>query len=169
MKKTFLVLSLLCAFLIGCSTTNKDGAVSSSSDTDTMQMRDWADVDIGELQDTKLSIRFNSSVSPIIYFAFNSAALSASSMDILNEQVAWLRDNPQALIVIEGHSDERGTREYNLALSNKRASSVMNYFIANGINPKRIRIIGYGKERPAVEGSNERAWSKNRRAVTIVQ
>ena len=88
-------------------------------------------------------------------------------MDILNEQIVWLHNNPSAMIVIEGHCDERGTREYNLALGEKRANAVKDYMMANGIEAGRIRTISYGKERPDVFGSTEDAWSKNRRSVTI--
>lgn len=166
MKKTFLFAVLACSFLAACTSTDKDADVFSSPG----RWNDWAEADISDLQDTTASSRFkNDVISPVIYFGFNSAALSAPALDVLNEQVAWLHNNPNALVVVEGHCDERGTREYNLALSEKRASAVADYFIANGIDCKRIRIIGYGKERPAVFGSFESAWAKNRRAVTIVQ
>ena len=165
MKKFFALIFLSCSLLSACSLTDKDAEVSSSSS----KMDEWAEADITDLKDTRLSSRFKSAISPVIYFDFNSAALSAPALDVLNGQVAWLHNNPNSLIVIEGHCDERGTREYNLALSEKRASAVRDYFIANGIDAKRIRIIAYGKERPAVFGSYETAWAKNRRAVTIVQ
>jgi len=165
MKKIIFALCIACAFLAGCSSTGKDGDVVSSSSN----VNEWAEADISDLRNTKLCTRFNSAVSPVIYFAFNSSALSAQAMDILNEQVEWLHANPSALIAIEGHCDDRGTREYNLALSERRAAAVRSYFVANGINPARIRTIGYGKERPWAFGSDETAWAKNRRAVTIVQ
>ena len=163
MKKTFVFALTACLFLAGCSTMEKDADVSSSVD----RMNAWGEADITSLEDTKLSIRFKKAVSPIIYFDFNAAYLNGAAMDILNEQIAWLQNNPMAMVVVEGHCDERGTREYNLALGEKRANAVKDYMIVNGIDAGRIRTISYGKERPDVFGSTENAWSKNRRSVTI--
>ena len=83
------------------------------------------------------------------------------------EQAAWLKDNPRALIVIEGNCDERGTTEYNFALGERRANAARRYLIANGVEASRIRTISYGKEKPVATGSNEEAWAKNRNATTI--
>lgn len=166
MKKTLLFALIACAFLGACSTTDKAGDVASSSDSD--KTMTWGDADITNLEDTQLSHRFKKAVSPIVYFDLNESSLSPAALDILNEQVVWLQNNPAALVVIEGHCDERGTREYNLALGERRASAVKDFFKANGIVDERIRTISYGKERPDVFGSTEAAWSKNRRAVTIV-
>ena len=163
MKKIFLIAFVACAFLGACSTVGKDEDVSASSD----RVNEWGDADITNLEDTKMTTRFNKAVSPVIYFDFNAAYLNAAAMDILNEQIAWLQSNPSAVIVVEGHCDERGTREYNLALGEKRANAVKDYMIAQGIDSARIRTISYGKERPDVFGSTEGAWAKNRRAVTI--
>ena len=163
MKKTFVFALMACLFLAGCSTMEKDADVSSSAD----RMNAWGEADITNLEDTKLSTRFKKAVSPIIYFDFNAAYLNGAAMDILNEQIAWLQNNPMAMVVVEGHCDERGTREYNLALGEKRANAVKDYMMANGIDAGRIRTISYGKERPDVFGSTEDAWSKNGRSVTI--
>ena len=163
MKKTFVFALVACAFLGACSATDKDADISSSAD----RMNAWGEADITNLEDTKLSSRFKKAVSPIIYFDFNASYLNSAAMDILNEQIVWLHNNPSAMIVIEGHCDERGTREYNLALGEKRANAVKDYMMANGIESGRIRTISYGKERPDVFGSTEDAWSKNRRSVTI--
>ena len=111
MKKTFVFALMACAFLTACSSVDEYADVLSSSD----YSDGWAQADISDLKDTKMSSRFNGAVSPVIYFEFNSSALSAAALDALNGQVAWLHNNPKALIVIEGHCDERGTREYNLA------------------------------------------------------
>ena len=163
MKKILLTAVMACAFLSACSSTGKDGDISSSSD----RLNEWGDADITDLEETKMTTRFNKAVSPIIYFDFNTAYLNGPAMDILNEQIVWLQKNPSAMIVVEGHCDERGTREYNLALGEKRANAVKDYMMAQGIDSNRIRTISYGKERPDVFGSTEDAWSKNRRAVTI--
>ncbi len=163
MKKAFVVLLMSCALLAGCASSDKGGDVS----TDASRLNEWDTADITNLNDTQYSERFQREVQPVIYFSFNSVALSADAMNVLNTQVAWLQENPNAMIVVEGHCDERGTREYNLALGERRANAVKDYFVLKGIDANRIRIISYGKERPEVLGAGEEAWSKNRRAVTI--
>ena len=87
---------------------------------------------------------------------------------ILQSQAQWLARNPNARITIEGHADERGTRDYNLALGERRANAAKNYLASLGVNPSRMTTVSYGKERPEALGSNESAWAQNRRAVSIV-
>ena len=106
-------------------------------------------------------------VGDTVNFDFDSAELTVSARSTLNRQSAFLSVNPDLTIVIEGHADERGTREYNLALGERRASAVRDYLVAKGINAARIRTVSYGKERPAVSGSDDAAWAKNRRAATV--
>lgn len=103
-----------------------------------------------------------------VFFDFDKYNLKPEARETLQRQAEWLKKFPSTTVAIEGHADERGTREYNLALGERRANSVKNYLVALGVNPNRIRTISYGKERPAVTGSNEAAWSQNRRAVTVV-
>lgn len=103
-----------------------------------------------------------------VYFAFDSFSLDSVAQGTLDRQAALLLKSGGVNVNIEGHTDERGTREYNLALGERRATAVKDYLVAYGINPSRIRTISYGEERPAVVGSNEAAWAKNRRAVTVV-
>ena len=107
-------------------------------------------------------------VGSTVYFDFDSSALSSASEAILSRQAAFLKANPSLTVVIEGHADERGTREYNLALGERRASAARDYLLAQGINAARVRTVSYGKERPAVVGSNKTAWAKNRRAATVI-
>ena len=107
-------------------------------------------------------------VGDTVNFDFDSAELTVSSRSTLNRQSAFLSLNPDLMIVIEGHADERGTREYNLALGERRATAVRDYLVAKGINAARVRTVSYGKERPAVSGSDEAAWAKNRRANTVL-
>ena len=107
-------------------------------------------------------------VGDTVNFDLDSAELSVSARSTLNRQAAFLNVNPTLMVVIEGHADERGTREYNLALGDRRATAVRDYLVAKGINGARVRTLSYGKERPAVEGSTEAAWSKNRRAATVL-
>jgi len=103
-----------------------------------------------------------------VLFGFDKYDLSPEAQATLERQAAWLRQYPSVTVSVEGHCDERGTREYNLALGERRANSVKNYLVALGVDQNRIQTISYGKERPAVSGSNEEAWAQNRRAVTVV-
>lgn len=107
-------------------------------------------------------------VGNTVFFDFDSAALSYDAQVTLSRQAAFLQLNPEAVVVIEGHCDERGTREYNLALGDRRASAARDFLLAKGIDAARIRTVSYGKERPAMLGSNEEAWAKNRRAATVL-
>ena len=99
-----------------------------------------------------------------VYFEFDKFNLNSKSLQTLKSAVAAMKDNPSIKITISGHADERGTREYNLALGQRRAESVRNYFAINGINANRIMVKSYGEERPILDGSNEASYSKNRRA-----
>jgi len=107
-------------------------------------------------------------VGDTVNFGFDSAELTVSARSTLNRQAAFLSLNQDLMIVIEGHADERGTREYNLALGDRRATAVRDYLVAKGINSARVRTVSYGKERPAVAGSDDAAWAKNRRAATVL-
>ena len=108
-----------------------------------------------------------SGVPDRVFFATNESVLTTRSRDTLRKQATWLRKNSDITIVIEGHADERGTREYNLALGERRANAAKDYLMTYGISASRISVISYGKERPVDSGSNPLAWSKNRRSVTI--
>jgi peptidoglycan-associated lipoprotein len=99
-----------------------------------------------------------------IYFDFDDASLKPEAQEMLRQKAAWMRNNPDALVVIEGHCDERGTAEYNLALGDQRAASAKAFLKDLGISVFRIRTISYGEEMPIDKGSNEAAWAKNRRA-----
>ena len=102
-----------------------------------------------------------------VFFATNESILTTKSRDTLRKQAAWLRENTNVNVVVEGHADERGTREYNLALGERRANAAKDYLMTYGISADRISVISYGKERPVDSGSNPLSWSKNRRSVTI--
>ena len=108
-----------------------------------------------------------SGVPDRVFFATNESILTTKSRDTLRKQATWLRKNSKINIVIEGHADERGTREYNLALGERRANAAKDYLMTYGISSNRISVISYGKERPVDSGSNPLAWSKNRRSVTV--
>ena len=107
-------------------------------------------------------------VGNTVYFGFDSSELTSKAQAILDRQAAFLNVNPTMVVIIEGHADERGTREYNLALGDRRAVAVRDYLLAKGLNAARVRTVSYGKERPAISGSNEEAWAKNRRAATVL-
>ena len=102
-----------------------------------------------------------------VFFATNKSTLTTASRDTLRKQAAWMRKKKDLTFTIEGHADERGTREYNLALGERRANAVKDYLMTYGISGSRISVISYGKERPVNSGSTPLAWSQNRRAVTV--
>ena len=106
-----------------------------------------------------------------VFFAYDSSALTDNAEEVLDTQVNWLnmRRHSNVNVVVQGYCDERGTREYNLALGERRANAVKNYLVSQGVAADRISVISYGKERPAVLGNNEAAWAQNRRAVTVVK
>ncbi len=103
-----------------------------------------------------------------VFFDFDKFNVDREDRDTLDKQAAWLKANPSVSITVEGHADERGTREYNLALGERRANSVKDYLISLGVNPARVKTISYGKERPVAVGSTNAAWAQNRRGVTKV-
>jgi peptidoglycan-associated lipoprotein len=98
-----------------------------------------------------------------VFFGFDSSVINADSERTIGRWAEWMQAYPQVSVTIAGHCDERGTREYNLALGERRANAAKNYLVALGIDPSRIATISYGKERPAVEGHTEAAWAQNRR------
>jgi peptidoglycan-associated lipoprotein len=103
-----------------------------------------------------------------VFFDSDQTDLSPQATATLDKQIQWLQTYPRYTFVIEGHADERGTREYNLALGARRAQSVRSYMVAHGINPARLRTISYGKERPVAVCNDISCWSQNRRAVTVL-
>ena len=175
----FLLLFLIAGFISACATKPKDTASTKGSGSETVESTDPASGDaemLKALENTELggpNIEPGSqedlivNVGDRVFFGYDSAELDADAKELLQDQVAWIKQH-NASITIEGHCDERGTREYNLALGEKRAQAVKNYLIGLGINPDRVSTISYGKERPAVVGSNDGAWAQNRRSVTIV-
>ena len=108
-----------------------------------------------------------SGVPDRVFFATNETVLTTASRETLRKQATWLRKNSDINVVLEGHADERGTREYNLALGERRANSAKDYLMTYGISSDRISVLSYGKERPVDSGSNPLSWSKNRRSVTV--
>ena len=102
-----------------------------------------------------------------VFFATNKSNLTTAARDTLRKQSTWLRKNKDITVTIEGHADERGTREYNLALGERRANAAKDYLMTYGVSAKRLSVISYGKERPVNPASSPLAWSQNRRSVTV--
>ena len=149
-KNTFLVI-LACLVLSACATQKKS----------TGQMQ-------GDVYTGTDTVKYLASGVPDrVFFATNESILTTKSRDTLRKQAAWMRKNSDLTFVIEGHADERGTREYNLALGERRANAAKDYLMTYGIAGNRLSVISYGKERPVDSGSNPLAWSKNRRSVTV--
>ncbi len=104
-----------------------------------------------------------------VFFDTDESSIRADQRSVLERQAAWLSRYPQVTVQVEGHADERGTREYNLALGQRRANAARDVLVAGGVSGSRINTISYGKDRPAALGSSEDAWAQNRRAVTVVR
>ena len=138
------------------SSTSSSGASGSSSDSATTYSYDT---------DPKTALI---KVGDRVLFGYDSSELDDDDRSVLDNQAKFLNQNPSLKVTIEGHCDERGTREYNLALGEKRASAVKDYLISVGINSERVSVVSYGKERPQVLCSNKAAWSMNRRSVTTI-
>ena len=111
---------------------------------------------------------FRVNVGERVYYDLNNYRLDADDQEILKRQAAWLNAYPNVRVLVAGNADERGTREYNLALGERRAAAARDYLVSLGVDPSRVATISYGKERPAVTGSTEEAWAQNRRGVTVI-
>ena len=140
------------------------GSSSSSATTATTAGAESSSTTATQMSDAKKLAQ----VGNTVYFGFDSSELASEAQAILDRQAAFLNVNPTMVVIIEGHADERGTREYNLALGDRRAVAVRDYLLAKGLNAARVRTVSYGKERPAVSGSNEGSWEFNRRAATVL-
>ena len=151
-KNTFLVVAA-CLVLSACA-TKKVSTVGGQMQGDVYTGTDTVEY-------------LASGVPDRVFFATNEAVLTTRSRDTLRKQAAWLRKNSEINVGLEGHADERGTREYNLALGERRANAAKDYLMTYGIASNRISVISYGKERPVDSGSNPLSWSKNRRSVTV--
>ena len=170
MNKTVLLAATIAVALAGCAKHRP--AVLPPAPADDASMGSAPAGQNGPVGDAILpgsNADFMRSVqSNTVNFGTDQYDIDPTARAILDGQAAWLTRNPAARITLEGHCDERGTREYNLALGDRRANAAKNYLAARGIDAGRITTISYGKERPLATGSDEGAWAQNRRAVTVV-
>lgn len=160
MFKKLFMLTFVLALVSACA-SNRDGSngefdiLDDSEQADAMNKKTAKDIE-------------EVSVPDRIYFGFDKYNITNDSNEILKLQAQWLKSDPTISIMIEGHCDERGTREYNLALGERRAVAAKNYLVKQGVDAKRIKTISYGKERPVFVGTGEAVWAKNRVSVTVV-
>ena len=147
----YFMITALCSVLLSACATSKKGTVLE-----------------GDVYTGNETVEYLATgVRDRVFFATNKSTLTTASRDTLRKQAAWLRKNGKINVTVEGHADERGTREYNLALGERRANAVKDYLMTYGISGKRLSVISYGKERPVNSGSSPLAWSQNRRSVTV--
>ncbi len=154
---TFLKLGLASALALGlaaCSNTTDTAAVDPNAAG-------------GTISETSLQY-FNTVVGDRVFFDTDSSALDLTAQETLTRQAQWMQANASTTAVIEGHADERGTREYNIALGARRANAAYNFLVSQGIDGSRLRTVSYGKERPEALGSDDASWAQNRRSVSVV-
>jgi len=170
--KTLPVLILALVFFVSCSkqvavrtTGPAGGSTQGSSDSNNSDQKDLASSEditeggTGMASDSMMMINLED-----VYFEFDRSTLTREAQEILTQKALWLESNSTVKVVIEGHCDDRGTSEYNLALGDRRAASTKVFLIDLGVSPSRLMTISYGEERPLITGQSENAWAKNRRA-----
>lgn len=168
--RNFLLMSVALVSLAACTSdenaagvdTSMNGGAGQLSGTDANGAAPVNGVTPGTQQDLVVN------VGDRVFFGYDESDISAEGKATLDRQAAWLKQYPSVNITIEGHADERGTREYNLALGERRAASVKSYLLSQGVEATRLNTISYGKERPAVTEASPSGWAQNRRAVTVV-
>lgn len=159
MKKTALALASALLLLAACDSSSTDSTANGGSG-----LNGGVGSGNGVLGQTSDGVN----VGDHVLFETDSSVVNAEGQSVLAAQAGWLKDNESVNVLIEGHADERGTREYNLALGERRATAVKNYLASQGVSSSRVTTTSFGKERPAVTGNDESAWSQNRRAVTVI-
>jgi peptidoglycan-associated lipoprotein len=171
MFQRFLAICAIAVLFTACETASNvavDSASSSSSSSATAAGAGSSSSSNSTTATQMSDAEKLAQVGNTVYFGFDSSELTGEAQAALDRQAAFLNVNPTMVVIIEGHADERGTREYNLALGDRRAVTVRDYLLAKGLNDARVRTVSYGKERSAVSGSNEESWAKNRRAATVL-
>jgi peptidoglycan-associated lipoprotein len=159
-------LALLAALLLvaACSQTPQNGGAGAGGfgNSNAGSMNSMGNVTPGSRQD------FVQNVGDRVYFEFDRSDITPEAQAILEKQADWLKRYQNVTVTVEGHCDDRGTREYNLALGNRRASAAKRMLVSLGVAGNRVAVISYGKERPIVVGDNEQAWAQNRVAITVI-
>lgn len=156
--------------LAACSTPSEEASTTSGSGSSGSTTTSSSDTQSGAIPGPAAGTQeeLTVEVGDRIFFDFDQYNIRADQRGTVEALAAWLDSNPAATLTVEGHADERGTREYNLALGERRANSVRDYLIALGTNPGRLSVVSFGEERPAVLGSNDSAWAQNRRSAFVV-
>lgn len=174
MGARLLTLLAVLVLVAGCSKNEPDtgmvttdSSYNSNQTTTTDSTMTDPNMAAGPMAGTQQDFVVN--VGDRVFFDYDQHDLTSEGRTTVERQAQWLKQYASVNIVVEGHADERGTREYNLALGEKRATTVRNYLIANGVDAARIQTISYGKERPAVMGADDQSWAQNRRAVVVIQ
>lgn len=167
MRMKFLSVFAAVALLAACETA-PDGSANTGSGGNSQSTTSAAPATAPSGPTPGSQEDFVVNVGDRVYFDFDSAALSPEARTTLERQAFFLRKYPSVAVTVEGHCDERGTREYNLALGERRASAARDYLVSLGIDSSRVSTISYGKERPVNPASTEQAWAENRRGVTIL-
>ena len=173
MRSKFLTIVAAALLLTACASGEESGAGTGAGTATTTTNNQTATTDSttaqpipGPTPGSQEHLVVN--VGDRVFFDFDKSDLKPAGRQTIETLAAWMNNFPATTITIEGHCDERGTREYNLALGERRANAVYDYLLALGVQANRLRTISYGKERPAVLGSNEEAWAQNRRGVFVV-
>ncbi len=149
-------------------TTEEDAQADDAQDDDAQDVAQDADEDTLVTDDSEIAERRDAFENVTVKFAYDSSSIMDSEIQTLEAKADWLRNNTDVTVTVEGHCDERGTTEYNLALGDRRAARVKNFLINLGVDAERVTTVSYGEEKPAVEGSNEAAWSQNRRSQCVI-
>ena len=180
-SKLFIIIIGL-SFFISCTNENKDNLLldAEGGNAENIDSDSSGEIEVTEnkaqaieMEEVELTVEEKLAselidVGDRVFFGYDESTISYESAEILNKQYQFLSRNSDISVTINGHCDERGTREYNLALGERRASAVKNYLVSLGIEANRITVISYGKEKPTVEGHNDWAWAQNRTAITYI-
>lgn len=166
-KITTIILLVSALALAACNNPNKNraGAGAGAGMAGAGGISSGA---LGDPNDPNSVAYFNQTIGNLVHFSVDQSTLSSEAQGILAGQAQWLNQHPSATAVIEGHADEQGTREYNIALGARRASAVQQYLISQGVNGSRLQTVSYGKERPLAVCSEESCFAQNRRAATVI-
>lgn len=162
------IIAMLAALVMVSACTTKNADVDGSVSGSTVGTESMGDLNFGPRADMTPAQVLEAEVGDRVFFGYDSSEVSGDAQKTLERQALFLKQNPSLTVTIEGHCDERGTREYNLALGERRATAVRNYLLALGVDASRVQTVSYGKERPAVLGSDTASWAQNRRGVMTV-